>query len=446
VRATTPHEILGVLDVFDLDAGQVREEGIETLLVTCSASSPTPDPAAEPFPSRNVSQNPDPSFDTTRESLIRQPCNVHVFVFRRTGPEPEYALFRRSDDGSWQSVAGGVEEDESLLQAARRETREESGLPASLPEVMGCSVTYGRASCRPTRNPKAKSSPRSLTVVVGGDLDEVAVRITEVDRGDRASRPSPGNWSFLDPHVAGAQVGHHPVKWGRGDQADIDRSWSGSAGLGLQLVTRLVQVELVGAEAEGAAVGAEGDRLHAEHADIEVDGLVDVGNGEDQMVNAVDDHRCAWRCWRTHAASVPEWSCCCWTGTARSNGAPALTGATTVRSVGRPPAVLRSLQRHTSTTFGPLRHTAATALTQQCTWGGHAMSFVRLAGPCWRSSRRHAEDRPMDPLHANLALYRAEQRSWLLSSATAWAGAVYADAALWAHPGTPGHLSWRSTW
>jgi dihydroneopterin triphosphate diphosphatase len=66
---------------------------------------------------------------------MRQPCNVHVFVFRRTGPEPEYALFRRSDDGSWQSVAGGVEEDESLLQAARRETREESGLRVDGPLI-----------------------------------------------------------------------------------------------------------------------------------------------------------------------------------------------------------------------------------------------------------------------------------------------------------------------
>ena len=61
---------------------------------------------------------------------------------------------------------------------------------------------------------------------------------------------------------------------------------TGSAGLGLKLVTRLVEVELVGAEPQGATAGAEGDRLHAEHADIEVDGievdgLVDVGDGED---------------------------------------------------------------------------------------------------------------------------------------------------------------------
>ncbi|WP_433061129.1 NUDIX hydrolase [Dactylosporangium sp. CS-033363] len=61
---------------------------------------------------------------------MRQPHNVHVFVFRRAAAEPEYALFRRSDDGQWQSVSGGVEGEESLGAAARREFTEETGLPA----------------------------------------------------------------------------------------------------------------------------------------------------------------------------------------------------------------------------------------------------------------------------------------------------------------------------
>jgi hypothetical protein len=38
-------------------------------------------------------------------------------------------------------------------------------------------------------------------------------------------------------------------------------------------------------------LGAEGDRLHAQRADIEVDGLVDVGDGEDQVVDPIDHHR-----------------------------------------------------------------------------------------------------------------------------------------------------------
>jgi hypothetical protein len=52
-----------------------------------------------------------------------------------------------------------------------------------------------------------------------------------------------------------------------------------------------VQIELVGAEPQRAPAVPEGDRLHAEHAHVEVDGLVDVGDGQDQVVDAIDHHR-----------------------------------------------------------------------------------------------------------------------------------------------------------
>lgn len=41
----------------------------------------------------------------------------------------EFALFRRADDGVWQWVAGGGQDDESPLAAARREALEEAGIP-----------------------------------------------------------------------------------------------------------------------------------------------------------------------------------------------------------------------------------------------------------------------------------------------------------------------------
>src|SRR4029453_4491700 len=75
--------------------------------------------------------------------------------------------------------------------------------------------------------------------------------------------------------------------------------------LGLQVPARLVGLELGAAEPQGRPGGAEGDWLHAEHADVEVDGLVEVGDGEDQVVDPVDDDRRAWRCWGAHAATVP---------------------------------------------------------------------------------------------------------------------------------------------
>ena len=45
------------------------------------------------------------------------------------GDRFEFGLFKRADDGNWQGIAGGGEDRETPLQAAIRETQEESGIP-----------------------------------------------------------------------------------------------------------------------------------------------------------------------------------------------------------------------------------------------------------------------------------------------------------------------------
>ena len=64
---------------------------------------------------------------------MRQPCTVVVFPFRLAVDGPRYAIFQRADNTDWQSVSGGVEDDEDLATAARRETVEETGLGHSSP-------------------------------------------------------------------------------------------------------------------------------------------------------------------------------------------------------------------------------------------------------------------------------------------------------------------------
>jgi len=64
--------------------------------------------------------------------MVRAPFQVLVYPYRKVGvSEFEYALFRRSDAGYWQGIAGGGEDDETPLEAARRETMEEAGLSAA---------------------------------------------------------------------------------------------------------------------------------------------------------------------------------------------------------------------------------------------------------------------------------------------------------------------------
>ena len=59
---------------------------------------------------------------------MRAPFQVLVIPFRRTANGLEFAVLRRSDDDCWQFVAGGGDEVETPIQAAGRETREETGL------------------------------------------------------------------------------------------------------------------------------------------------------------------------------------------------------------------------------------------------------------------------------------------------------------------------------
>jgi dATP pyrophosphohydrolase len=61
--------------------------------------------------------------------MARAPFQILVFPYRRMGDRFEFGLFKRADDGNWQSIAGGGEDRETPLQAAIRETQEESGIP-----------------------------------------------------------------------------------------------------------------------------------------------------------------------------------------------------------------------------------------------------------------------------------------------------------------------------
>lgn len=63
---------------------------------------------------------------------MRAPFQVLVYPYRFiANGRVEYALFKRVDNGYWQAVAGGGEDQETPLEAARREAFEEAGLPTT---------------------------------------------------------------------------------------------------------------------------------------------------------------------------------------------------------------------------------------------------------------------------------------------------------------------------
>jgi len=63
----------------------------------------------------------------------RAPFQVLVFPFFKNKQSGTilYAIFRRSDLNFWQGISGGGENDETLLEAARREIQEETDLQTS---------------------------------------------------------------------------------------------------------------------------------------------------------------------------------------------------------------------------------------------------------------------------------------------------------------------------
>lgn len=63
---------------------------------------------------------------------MRAPFQILVILFRRTPGGPEFAVLKRSDAGYWQFVAGGGEDGEAPVQAARRETKEEVGISGDM--------------------------------------------------------------------------------------------------------------------------------------------------------------------------------------------------------------------------------------------------------------------------------------------------------------------------
>lgn len=68
--------------------------------------------------------------------MARAPFIVFVYPYIKVGVnEFEYALLKSAERGFWEAVAGGGENNETLIEAAVRETYEETGIRAELPLI-----------------------------------------------------------------------------------------------------------------------------------------------------------------------------------------------------------------------------------------------------------------------------------------------------------------------
>jgi len=60
---------------------------------------------------------------------MRRPIQVLVLPYKYCSNQIQFLIFKRSDLNVWQGIAGGVEENETVYQAAKREANEEAGIP-----------------------------------------------------------------------------------------------------------------------------------------------------------------------------------------------------------------------------------------------------------------------------------------------------------------------------
>ncbi|MGI8483388.1 MAG: NUDIX hydrolase [Thermomicrobiales bacterium] len=66
--------------------------------------------------------------------MVRAPFQILVFPYRQTIERDwEFAVFFRTDIRCWQGISGGGEDDETPIDAARREANEETGISSRAP-------------------------------------------------------------------------------------------------------------------------------------------------------------------------------------------------------------------------------------------------------------------------------------------------------------------------
>jgi 8-oxo-dGTP pyrophosphatase MutT (NUDIX family) len=107
---------------------------------------------------------------------------VQVYLYRRAGNgEWEFLLLRRSPDealypGLWQMVTGGMEADETAMQAARRELREETGVDVSDLHIVPFIATFYLASDDSIHHVPvfAAEAPAGTTIALSAEHDRCA--------------------------------------------------------------------------------------------------------------------------------------------------------------------------------------------------------------------------------------------------------------------------------
>jgi len=94
--------------------------------------------------------------------MARAPLQINVIPFRKNeNGLYEFAVFHRSDGTMWHFVSGGAEDDETAIEAANRELKEETGISTKVNWIK----LDSRASIPKTAYPSITHWPKEVLVL-----------------------------------------------------------------------------------------------------------------------------------------------------------------------------------------------------------------------------------------------------------------------------------------
>src|SRR6516162_7423650 len=126
-----------------------------------------------------------------------------------------------------------------------------------------------------------------MTGSIGRNLDRVPIRVVDIYRLDRADRAG-ARTLHPDRHAALFEMSRDLTHRRLGDKADMCRH--PFLGAHCHRPAGGIEMDLLLAEMECRAAFTHALDPHAEHALVELDAAVDIGDGQVQMVYALDLH------------------------------------------------------------------------------------------------------------------------------------------------------------
>src|SRR5476649_835754 len=134
------------------------------------------------------------------------------------------------------------------------------------------------------------STPAPGTRTSGGlgNLDQILIRIADVDRAQGKARAGARYRPEFNRNIRRAQLRDHLVQRPVREETNVQRSRRRMRGIAVGHRALVVEVDLLLAETQRLAPLAEGFQLQPQAAGVEIDALLGIARGQHQVIQTLD--------------------------------------------------------------------------------------------------------------------------------------------------------------